>query len=124
MAKNRKPETAALRVGVVVKALLLCVFVGGAGVGYVWNKNQIHQLGREIKARELQLAELQRRNKMRTDQLAALVSPPALEARVRRLNLGLAQPPLSQVVVLAEPPVVAPGAGRVDARLGQFAALE
>lgn len=102
MAKNRKAESAAVRFGPAIKAFLLCFLIGSTGVGYVWQKNQIHQLGREIKECETRLAELQRQNKTRADQLAALVSPPALEARVQRLNLGLAQPPLSQIVRLVE----------------------
>lgn len=102
MAKNRKTESAAVRFGPAIKAVLLCFMIGSAGVGYVWQKNQIHQLGREIKERETRLAELERQNKTRADQWAALVSPPALEARVKRLNLGLEQPPLSQIVHLVE----------------------
>jgi len=105
MAKNRKAESAAVRFGPAIKAFLLCFLIGSTGVGYVWQKNQIHQLGREIKERETRLAELQRQNKTRADQLAALVSPPALDARVKRLNLGLVQPPLSQIVRLVETPI-------------------
>lgn len=105
MAKNRKAESAAARFGPAIKAFLLCVLIGSTGVGYVWQKNQIHDLGREIKTRELRLAELQRQNRIRADQLAALVSPPALDARVKRLNLGLVQPPLSQIVRLVETPI-------------------
>ena len=104
MAKNRKAQSAAVRFGPALKAFLLCFFIASTGVGYVWQKNQIHMLGREIKERETRLAELQRQNKIRSDQLAALVSPPALDARVKRLNLGLAQPSLSQIVRLVETP--------------------
>ena len=62
------------------------------GVGYVWYKNQIDLLGHQIKERETHLAELQRQNKMRRDQLATLCSPVALDARVKKLNLGLGPP--------------------------------
>ncbi|MGI8964754.1 MAG: hypothetical protein ACR2H1_01560, partial [Limisphaerales bacterium] len=56
----------------------------------------------EIKAREIRLAEWMRQNKMRRDQFALLISPLALEARVKKLNLELVQPPLSQIVHLIE----------------------
>jgi hypothetical protein len=105
MAKNRKAQSAAVRFGPAIKAFLLCVLIGGAGVGYVWQKSQIQYWSGEIKKRETRLAELQRQNKIRADQLAALISPPALDARVKKLNLGLAQPPLSQIVRLVETPV-------------------
>jgi hypothetical protein len=38
-------------------------------------------------------------------QLDALCSPVALDARVKKLNLGLAAPPVSQIVRLVEVPV-------------------
>jgi hypothetical protein len=88
-------------------ALTLCALFVGLGVGYVWYKNQIDLLGHQIKERENRLAELERQNKMRRDQLATLCSPVALDARVKKLNLGLAPPDKSQVVWMVETPVVA-----------------
>jgi hypothetical protein len=103
MARNRKNESAAARLAPALKAFLLCLFFVISGVGYVWYKNQISLLGRQIKERELRLADLERQNKMRRDQLAALCSPVALEARVKKLNLGLGPPPLAQIIRLTEP---------------------
>jgi hypothetical protein len=104
MAKNRKSD-AAVRFAPVVKALLLCAFFVTAGVGYVWYKNQISLLGHQIKERENRLAELERGNKVRRDQLAALCSPVKLDERVRQLNLGLGPPALTQVIRLVDAPV-------------------
>jgi hypothetical protein len=101
MARNRKSESAAARLAPALKALLLCIFFVISGVGYVWYKNQVSVLGREIKAREVRLAELERQNKVRRDQLAALSSPVVLDARVKKLNLGLVPPPF--FIRLAEP---------------------
>ena len=84
---------------------MLCLFIGGAGVGYVWYKSQIDLLGRQVREREVRLAELQRQNKMSRAQLDALCSPIALDARVKKLNLGLIAPPVSQIVRLVEAPV-------------------
>lgn len=87
---------------------MLCLFIGGSGVGYVWYKSQIDLLGRQVKEREVKLVELQRKNKMARGQLDALTSPIALDARVkelnRKFNLGLGAPPVSQIVRLVETP--------------------
>ena len=100
---NRRNDSP-LRVGSALTAVLLCALFVGLGVGYVGYKNQIDVLGRQIKERETRLAELQRQNKMRRDQLATLCSPVALDARVKKLNLGLGPPALSQVIRLVETP--------------------
>src|ERR1041384_3980802 len=90
MSKNRRNLSAAVRFGPLVKVCLICAFLGGAGVGYVWKKNQIYELGRQIKQCELKLDELRRQNKQRADNLAQLRSPVALEAAVKKLRLNLA----------------------------------
>ena len=107
MARNRKNQSAAVRFGPAVKALLLCLFIGGSGVGYVWQKNQIHVLAREIKKEEETLGELRRRNKNRSDRLTIICSPQTLEARIKQMNLGLVLPPPGQIVRLSEAPIPA-----------------
>lgn len=84
---------------------MLCLFIGGSGVGYVWYKNQVAILGRQKLEREIRLAQLQRQNKASRARLDDLCSPIALEARIKRLNLGLVAPPVSQIVRLVEAPV-------------------
>ena len=91
-----------------LKALLLCAFFVTSGVGYVWYKSQIKVLGDEIGKLEMRLADLQRGNKSRQDQLAERSSPGELDARAKKMNLGLGIPSVSQVVHLAEP-APAPG---------------
>lgn len=103
MAKNRKYQSAAVRFGPALKAFLLCAVIGGSGVGYVWQKSQIHELGRQIKTRETRLADLQVQNKKLRDQLQMLRSPKPLEKRVRDLNLGLGPLQPGQVWRLPEP---------------------
>jgi hypothetical protein len=113
MAKNRKSDSA-VRFAPVIKALLLCAFFVTAGVGYVWYKNQISLLGHQIKERENRLAELERRNKVRRDDFAALCLPGALHERIRILNLGLGPPALTQVIRLTDGPVQTSAAQRAD----------
>src|ERR1700733_3047486 len=110
MARNKKNESA-LRPGPVLTALALCSLFVMLGVGYVWYKNQIDLLGHQIKERETRLADLERQNKMRRDQLATLSSPVALDARVKKLNLGLGPPDKSQVIWMVETPVLEQTAG-------------
>ncbi|MEO6184349.1 MAG: hypothetical protein ABIP71_14830 [Verrucomicrobiota bacterium] len=104
MARNRKNQSAAVRFAPALKALMLCLFIGGSGVGYVWYKNQVTILGRQIKEREIRLAELQRKNRKSRGQFDALCSPVVLEQKVKQLNLGLMAPPVSQIVRLVETP--------------------
>jgi TolA-binding protein len=103
MARNRKYQSAVIRFGPALKAFLLCLLIGGAGVGYVWQKNQIYQLGQQIRKRELRLAELDDQNEKLKKQLAIMRSPQFLEMRIKELNLGLTAPQPSQVWRLTEP---------------------
>jgi hypothetical protein len=119
MARNRK-DNSAVRLGPALTAVVLCAFFVALGVGFVWYKEQIDMLGRQIKEREVRLAELQRQNKIRRDQLATLCSTKALDERVKKLNLSLGPPAFSQVIRLVETPEVRPS----DPRQAEAAALE
>ena len=103
MARNRRNQSAAIRFGPAVKAFVLCVLIGGSGVGYVWEKSQVVELGRQIKKREERYRELLGQNEKMRKQLATLRSPASLEARIKELNLGLMAPQPSQVLRLPEP---------------------
>jgi DNA repair exonuclease SbcCD ATPase subunit len=103
MAKNRKNQSAAIRFGPAIKAFLLCAMIGGAGVGYVWQKSQIGELDRQITRREKRLAELQQLNEKLRRQLDSLRSPQSLEKSVKELNLGLVPTQSSQFWRLSEP---------------------
>jgi hypothetical protein len=105
MARNKRNESR-FRPGSILTVLALCSLFVILGVGYVWYKNQIDLLGRQIKEHENRLAELQRQNKMQRDQLATLCSPVALDALVKKLNLGLGPPAKSQVIWMVEAPLV------------------
>jgi len=108
MAKNRRNQSAAIRFGPALKALFLCLVIAGLAVGYVWQKSQIYQLGRQITACEHRLAQLRDENQKLSDQLAVLRSPVMLDQRVRALNLGLVPAQPTQIYRLVESP---PGDG-------------
>jgi hypothetical protein len=101
MARNRKSESG-VRLAPALTALTLCALFVSLGVGFVWCKNQIGVLGDQIKRSENRLADLERQNRIRRDQLAALCSPVALDDRVKKLNLGLGPPALVQVIHMTE----------------------
>ncbi len=119
MAKNKKNQSAAIRFGPALKAFVLCFLIAGSAVGYVWQKSQIYELGRQIRQCEIRLSQLKNENQRLTDQLAILRSPVMLDQRARGLNLDLAPAQPGQVYRLPEPTLAAPGnkpAGRLAGR--------
>jgi cell division protein FtsL len=110
MARNRKYQSAAIRFGPALKAFLLCLLIGGSGVGYVWQKNQIYELGQQIRKREQELMALENQNETLRKQLANLCSVSSLLARVNELNLGLVPPQPQQKWLLKLPPADSPEA--------------
>ena len=109
MAKNKKSQSAAIRFGPALKAFFLCFMIAGSAVGYVWQKSQIYQLGRQIRQCEIRLSQLNSENQKLTDQLAIMRSPVVLDQRARSLNLGLAPAQPGQVYRLPEPVLAMPG---------------
>jgi hypothetical protein len=103
MARNRKNQAAAVRFGPALKVALLCLALGGTGIGYVGLKNQIHELSRQIEKKEKGVEKLRAENAKLAKQVATLRSPPFLHARVGELRLDLSPPQPAQIVRLQEP---------------------
>jgi uncharacterized protein HemX len=101
MARNRKSQSAATRFGPALKACLLCVLIGGSGVGYVWQKEQIAKLGRQVTRRESALQSAEGTNERLRKQLANMRSPQFLEQHIK--ELGLSVPQQAQIMRLNEP---------------------
>jgi hypothetical protein len=99
---NRKKRSSTVRFGPALKAVLICLVTCSLGLGYVWQKQQINSLGQQIKENETVLEGLKRENKRRGDNLAYLMSPQELDARLRQLKLDLVVPKPEQIVVLQE----------------------
>lgn len=87
----------------MIKAGIICLMLGGSAVGYVLQKNKLHELGRQIAKRETTLNGLKWENKLRATQLANLQLPRRIEERVNERKLGLARTPAVQMIWLAEP---------------------
>ena len=109
MSKNRKNQAAAIRFGPALKASFLCLLIAGSAIGYVWQKNEIKHLERQITDREKQRDQLLKDNQILTDQLAAMRLPVMLDQRVRELKLGLAPAQPGQRISLVEPVPATPG---------------
>jgi hypothetical protein len=107
MAGNQKKQSAAIRFGPALKALFLCLLIAGSAIGYVWQKNEIYRLSRQISQCESRLGRLSEGNEKLRVTLADLRSPMKLDQRVRELNLGLAPAQPMQIWRLPEP-VAAP----------------
>lgn len=103
MAKNRKPQSSAVRWSAVVKVVLLCGVIGAAGVGYVNQKNAIAMLGERMKSLETQREKLQRDRQVLLRRLTVLQSSAELEAQARRMNLGLAPVTPDRIVHMVMP---------------------
>ena len=108
MANNRRNQSGAVRFVPALKAVLLCTLIGGSCVGYVLQKNKIHELGQQIGARQVKIERLKKENQILADRYAAMQLPQRLAERVRDLKLGLVPPQRNQIVWISEPPPVVP----------------
>ena len=104
MAKrNQRSQSGAVWFVPALKAFVLCLLLGGTAVGYVLQKNNIYELGRQITHLETRLERLKWENKILASQLADMQLPHRLVERARAQQLGLVPPPPGQVVWLPEP---------------------
>ena len=87
--------------------IVVCLFFGAAGLGYVAMKSQLHASGREIKALEKEIAELVVQNEVVRLHIAELSSIDALRKRFdtdkTHLN-GLIPIPQDKLVLVDRPP--------------------
>lgn len=100
--RKKKSEVSAVRLSGVVKILSICVLLASAGMGYVWQKQQIYRLGQEMKQRETTLEELRSRREQLGRELSVMQSPTAVDARVRSMKLSVGPPQPNQIVRLVE----------------------
>ena len=99
---TRHSDSSLARFAPAIKAASVCLVTCGLGLGYVWQKQQIAQLGKEIKGHEMSLEDLEKENKELGDTLAQLKSPQVLDQLVSQWRLDLTMPRPHQVVVLKE----------------------
>jgi hypothetical protein len=97
------------RRGMKLKPATICWIITGlslfclASLGFLWQKRQIHLLGREIRKLEIEYEAVRKRNEALRRTYAAMCSPGELDARARKMNLGLVVPQPEQIVRMVEP---------------------
>jgi hypothetical protein len=103
MGRNRRNQSGAVWLIPAIKAGVLCSMLGGSAVGYVMQKNELHDLGRNITRREIVLERLILENNRRAQHLANLQGPTKIAERVRERKMALGDPAAGQTIWLAEP---------------------
>jgi hypothetical protein len=110
MATIRRREEESVRMGVLVRALLVCGVIATLGLGYVRHNAQQLELGRQITEQERRRDRLRQTVNIQEVTIATLVSRPELMARVQRFNLGLVPVAPAQRIFVTVPGA-APGKG-------------
>jgi hypothetical protein len=87
----------------VAKVLALSLFLGGSGVGYVYQMGQIDGLIKQRDANALKIYDLSRHSDYLNVRLAGVTSRAQLELRGRHFQLDLRMPEPDQVITLPEP---------------------
>ncbi len=82
MASNRRRHPNAVPLASICTWVTICLLLGGAGLWYVYLKNQIHSDGTKIKALERELAELATQDEVVSAKVALLSSHSALQRRL------------------------------------------
>ena len=100
MARNRRSNESAIRLGAVLKVVLACALIVGSSSGYVWQKKQIFELTKSLSEKEKKLQRHREYNKMMAEHLDTLSTPSSIESQIKRLGLSLVRPAESQVVRL------------------------
>jgi hypothetical protein len=114
MPANHRRYVNAIPIASFATWALIGIFACGAGLGYVWCKNQLYVTGAEIKKLEVELAQTRRRNEVARVSIAKNSSTLKLRERVGITGL-VPISPLRIVVVGGTPD--APGAtGHTDLR--------
>lgn len=103
MATNRRRDEDSVRLGVLVRALLVCAVIAALGIGYVRQNSDQLAMGREIADLEQRRERLARTLEAQKTTLAMLVSRPQLLARVERFKLALTNAAPGQRLYVAVP---------------------
>lgn len=98
--RNRQTHVQA---ATIAKVVALSLFLGGSGVGYVFQKGQIRGLAKQVAANDEVLNELETRQRNLRIALEASTSRAQLELARRHFNLPLVQPDRQHVLTLPEP---------------------
>ena len=94
---------AVISIGWLVRCASLCLIIGAASVGYLFQKEALHHKAEVVEKLERELRLLQRDNELKRQELAYLISPKYLEAEVVRRQLDLGVPSPDDILSLPMP---------------------
>lgn len=100
----RKRQTV-VQAGTIAKVVALGLFLGGSGVGYVFQDSQIKGLNKQFGANEDQIRELKNKLQDLKMQIEQATTRQSLEASARHFHLPLQEPEPNHLIPLPEPEV-------------------
>lgn len=103
--RNRQTH---IQAATIAKVVALSLFLGGSGVGYVFQQGQINGLDRQVAANDEVLRDLETRQQNLKLNLERATSRAHLELARRRFNLPLVQPDRQHMLTLPEPRIEPP----------------
>jgi hypothetical protein len=103
MNRNRRVERDS-RVSGVAWVFSVFLLLGVSGLGYVWQKSQINQLGFQKRTLEKELRDLLAANNRNQLDIVELQTVARIEEKVKEMNIGLGYPQPEQVIRLVDSP--------------------
>ena len=98
MPANRKKNANALNMKSLVIPAFVLVVIGALAIAWVYPKNQLVFLGREIKKLETEIETVRQQNDVLVGQIANLKSRPQIQFKNEQWSIGLVVPVESQLV--------------------------
>jgi hypothetical protein len=96
--KRKKTKKNQVQVPFPVVLANILVMVAVLGLSYMWLCARCDALGKEIKKKERELTEAQKRLVLEQDRWSSITSPANLERAIRRYKLDMAMPREGQIV--------------------------
>jgi hypothetical protein len=116
MQANRRRHANAVPIASFATWAVIGIFACGAGLGYVWCKNQIYVTGSQIKKLEVELAQLKRRNEVARVSITKNSSTLKLRERYDSGFTGLVPIDPVRIVNVSATPEAPGGAGGAELR--------
>jgi hypothetical protein len=104
MAGNRKKHTNTVQVGSLLKWVVIAVFLGIAGLSYVYLSNQMHNTAAQNGNMETELRRLKVLNEEAESRIAVLTSHKELQLRLNEGFIKMVAITDDRIVRIATPP--------------------
>jgi hypothetical protein len=111
MSTNRRRHANTVPIAVFATWAIIGIFACGAGLSYVWCKNQLYATGTEIKALERELTDLKSKNEVALSKIAQLSSTAKLQERYDSGFIKLVPITNDRIVILSNKAGAAPAGG-------------